>query len=70
MPAGVTIGQRFRDRIAVWNVWEVARIYSDFVGLPHAVVINVADPTDTRTLASGCLRDRRRFTRAAARLAP
>ena len=43
------------------SVWCVSRIFNDQRGVPHAVVVNVADHTNSKTLAGSILLDRRRF---------
>lgn len=63
MHADVRIGELYRDRTVFWNRWWVERIYTDLMGLPHAVVRNVGDPTIKRTIACPILRDRRRYVR-------
>jgi len=57
----VNIGDRYQDCTAVWTQWEVARIYQDLLGVPHAVVTNVSDAMERRTIACPTLLDRRRF---------
>jgi len=60
----VSIGERYRDRSAVWTQWEVQRIYVDLLGLPHAIVSGVSgigDDMERRTIACPTLLDRRRF---------
>lgn len=59
----VNIGDRYRDSAILWNEWRVDRIFADQLGLPHAVMSNVADPTVTRTIACPTLSDPRRFKR-------
>ena len=57
----VRVGDRYRDCTAVWAQWEVARIYQDLQGVPHAVVTNVSDSLERRTIACPTLQDSRRF---------
>lgn len=57
----VQIGARFRDREAFWNEWRVERIYTDALGVPHAVIASSMDETDRRTIACPTLLDSRRF---------
>lgn len=57
----VQIGQRFRDREAFWNEWRVERLFTDAMGVPHAVIASSMDHTDRRTIACPTLLDRRRF---------
>jgi hypothetical protein len=57
----INIGDCYRDCTAVWNVWEVQRIYMDLLGVPHAIIRNSADAKDRRTIACPTLLERRRF---------
>lgn len=57
----INIGERYRDCSSVWSQWQVERVYLDSLGLPHAVVRNVADDMERRTIACPTLLDRRRF---------
>jgi hypothetical protein len=57
----INIGDCYRDCTAVWNVWEVQRIYLDLLGVPHAIIRNSADAKDRRTIACPTLLERRRF---------
>ena len=57
----VSIGDRYRDCTSVWSQWEVTRIFADLLGVPHAVVTNVSDTMERRTIACPTLLDRRRF---------
>ncbi|HEX9791982.1 MAG TPA: hypothetical protein VGA60_15080 [Kiloniellales bacterium] len=57
----INIGDCYRDCTAVWNVWEVQRIYMDLLGVPHAIIRNTADVKDRRTIACPTLLERRRF---------
>jgi len=61
MRGQVNIGDRYRDCTAVWTQWQVARIYQDLLGVPHAVVTSVSDTMERRTIACPTLLDRRRF---------
>ena len=57
----IVVGACFRDSAIYWNRWRVERIFADSLGLPHAVVTNLSDPTVRRTLACPTLSDRRRY---------
>ena len=57
----IDVGACFRDSTVYWNRWRVERIFCDSLGLPHAVVSNLSDPTVRRTLACPTLSDRRRY---------
>ena len=57
----IDVGACFRDSTVYWNRWRVERIFADSLGLPHAVVSNLSDPTVRRTLACPTLSDRRRY---------
>ncbi|MFQ5774512.1 MAG: hypothetical protein ACE5GS_08355 [Kiloniellaceae bacterium] len=61
MGSTINVGERYRDCGALWNEWQVERIYTDLMGLPHAVVTNVVDPSEARAIACPTLRDRRRY---------
>jgi hypothetical protein len=61
MKTRVNIGDCYRDSAIPWSQWRVERIYRDPIGLPHAVVTSLQDPTVTRTIACPTLADRRRF---------
>ncbi len=61
MPKHVNIGERYRDRTAVWTQWKVERVYLDLLGLPHAIMSGVTDGMERRTIACPTLLDRRRF---------
>lgn len=59
----VTIGQQYQrvEGTLTRSVWQVSRLFNDQRGVPHAVVVNVDDPTNSKTLAGSILLDRRRF---------
>lgn len=59
----VHVGACYRDSSVYWNRWRVARVYADILGTPHAVMVNLSDPTVSRTLACLTLNDRRRYCR-------
>ena len=61
MKTRVNIGDCYRDSTVTWSEWRVERIYRDPIGLPHAVVSSLQDPTVSRTIACPTLADRRRF---------
>ena len=61
MKTRVNIGDCYRDSAIPWSQWRVERIYRDLIGLPHAVVTSLQDPTVMRTIACPTLADRRRF---------
>jgi hypothetical protein len=61
MKSNITVGACFRDSANFWSEWRVDRIYADPLGLPHAIVVNLSDPTERRTIACPTLGDRRRF---------
>ena len=61
MKSKIDVGACFRDSSIYWNEWRVDRIFADSMGLPHAVVVNLSDPTERRTIACPTLSDRRRF---------
>jgi hypothetical protein len=61
MSKQVQIGERYRDREAFWNEWRVERVYTDPLGVPHAVVASRMDETDRRTIACPTLLDSRRY---------
>ncbi|MBL4721113.1 MAG: hypothetical protein JKY20_08290 [Alphaproteobacteria bacterium] len=43
------------------SIWRVSRLFDDQRGVSHAVVVDVADRTNSKTLAGSILLDRRRF---------
>jgi hypothetical protein len=59
----VTTGQQYQraEGALARSVWRVSRIFNDQRGVPHAVVVNVDDHTNSKTLAGSILLDRRRF---------
>lgn len=57
----INVGACFRDSTVFWNEWRVDRIFADSMGLPHAVVVNLSDPTVRRTIACPTLSDPRRY---------
>ena len=61
MKSKIDVGACFRDSSNFWNEWRVDRIFADSMGVPHAVVVNLSDPTERRTIACPTLADRRRF---------
>ncbi len=50
----------FRDR-ASSRTWEVEIIYEDAALIPHARLVNIRDPMDTRTLSCGALTNRKDY---------
>ncbi len=59
----IDIGTCYRDCSVYWNQWRVDRVFADIMGMPHAVLTNLADPTVTRTLSCQILNDPRRYAR-------
>lgn len=59
----IDIGTCYRDSSVYWNQWRVDRVFADIMGMPHAVLTNLADPTVTRTLSCQILNDPRRYSR-------
>ena len=57
----VRVGQRYVSVTSEWCGWEVARVYQDRLGFPHAVIVNVVDSTTIKTLACSTLLDQRRY---------
>ncbi|MFQ6018466.1 MAG: hypothetical protein ACE5KF_09750 [Kiloniellaceae bacterium] len=57
----ISLGQRYRDREVWWLEWEVLRVYQGPLKVSHAVLANVACPTETKTIACSILLDRRRY---------
>jgi hypothetical protein len=43
------------------SIWRVSRLFDDQRGVPHVVVVDVSDQTNSKTLAGSILLDRRRF---------
>ena len=54
-------GQRYAQRLSVHqraSVWKVGAIMATDPSIPHARLINVADPLQTKTISCFALRDR------------
>ncbi len=54
-------GQRYAQRLSVQqraSVWKVGAILASDPSIPHACLINVADPLLTKTISCYTLRDR------------
>ena len=54
-------GQRYAQRLSVQqrvSVWKVGAILATDPSIPHARLINVADPLQTKTISCFALRDR------------
>ena len=68
----VTTGQQYKrvEGTLTPSVWRVSRLFNDQRGVPHAVVVNVDDPTNSKTLAGSILLDRRRFEEVVASVEP
>ena len=49
-----------RDR-ASSRMWEVETIYEDAAHIPHARLVNIRDPLDTRTVSCGALTNRKDY---------
>ena len=53
-------GQRYAQRLSIQSrvaVWKVGAIVSSGATIPHARLINVADPLQTKTISCFTLRD-------------
>ena len=53
-------GQRYAQRLSVQhsaNIWKVGAILAIDPSIPHARLINVADPYQTKTISCNALRD-------------
>ncbi len=60
----VQVGQRyFQDFVhgSHNQIWEVASIYSEGEWIPHARLVNVSNPSETKTLSCTALDDQRSF---------
>lgn len=54
-------GQRYAQRLSIQQraaIWKVGSIVSSGATIPHARLINVADPLQTKTISCFTLRDR------------
>jgi hypothetical protein len=54
-------GQRYAQRLSFQqraNIWKVGAILANSPSIPHARLINVADPLQTKTISCFTLRDR------------
>ncbi len=54
-------GQRYAQRLSVQkrsSIWKVGAILTTDPSIPHARLINVADPLHTKTISCFALRDR------------
>lgn len=69
MKTPVNVGDCYRDSGLSWIDWRVERVYRDAIGLPHAVLSSIQDPTVSRTIACLTLADRRRYWRTGGALA-
>ena len=57
-------GQRYAKRISVRqsaSIWKVGAILATGPNIPHARLINVSDPHQTKTISCSALRDRTYF---------
>ena len=61
MKKSIDVGTCYRDSSVFWSRWRVDRIFANFLGMPHAVVVNLADPTESRTIACTTLSAPRRY---------
>ncbi len=58
---GVKEGQRYVQRLSMQHrtaVWKVGSILSSTLAIPHACLINVQDPLQTKTISCTTLVDR------------
>ena len=58
---GVKEGQRYTQRLSMHHrtaVWKVGSILSSTVAIPHARLINVQDPLQTKTISCTTLANR------------
>jgi hypothetical protein len=54
-------GQRYAQRLSLQqraSIWKVGAILANNPSIPHARLINVADPLQTKTISCFTLRDR------------
>ena len=54
-------GQRYAQRLSVqkrFSIWKVGAILASAPSIPHARLINVADPLQTKTISCNTLGDR------------
>ena len=54
-------GQRYAQRVSVQrraSIWKVGAILATDPSIPHARLVNVADPLHTKTISCFALRDR------------
>jgi len=61
---GVQVGQQYVSVHSTRNpppVWEVNLIYPDDVGIPHACLMNLANPQDKKTVSISALLDKTQF---------
>jgi len=63
----MSIGARYRRRDAPNLMWEVLSLYVGVDGLPHAILSNVADPTQRKTLSQFTLENGGLYSRVAER---
>ena len=57
-------GQRYAQRLNIQqraSIWKVGAILAIDPSIPHARLINVADPYQTKTISCNALRDRTYF---------
>ena len=57
-------GQRYAQRLSFHqrvNIWKVGAILANNPGIPHARLVNVADPLVTKTISCSTLRNRMHF---------
>lgn len=52
-----TIGPRYASPL-----WRVARVYQDGVQIPHACLVKIDNPSQSKTISCSTLADRKLFT--------
>jgi hypothetical protein len=60
----VQVGQRYFQAFAYSShnqIWEVRSIHSDGEQAPHARLVNVSNPSETKTLSCAALDDQHSF---------
>jgi hypothetical protein len=70
MAKRIEIGACYRDSTVFWSRWRVDRLSANYLGIPHAIVVNLSDPTVSRTIACQILSDKRRYRRVERKDAP
>ncbi len=63
MTKNIEIGACYCDSTVFWSQWRVDRLFANFLGIPHAIVVSLSDPTVSRTIACQTLSDKRRYYR-------